>query len=483
MKNKVFSLEPNLIWKNFYNLNSIPRASKKEERIIQFMIDFGIKLGLETKKDSIGNVIIVKPATTNMLDKKTVIIQSHLDMVHEKNNDLVFDFDNSGIEMYVDNDWVKAKGTTLGADNGLGVAAIMGLLESDEIEHPKIEALFTIDEETGMTGALMLDNKMLNGDILLNLDTEEDDEIGIGCAGGVDITIKNSYKLVNIADLIFLDINISGMSGGHSGMEIHKNLANSNKILNSILIELNNLFPMHLAEISGGGLRNAIPRESSIIVGISKDIIKDFENNFVSIFLNYKNIFKSTDPNMNYSFKKNSNYFKVLDSKSQTSLLQLIDKCPNGVYKMSKDIEGLVETSNNLANIKLIDGRLIIKCLTRSSVESSKLELKNIIASIFKEYSINFSGDYPGWQPNPNSQILKVLVDVYEKLNNSKPNVAACHAGLECGIIGSHYPGLDMISFGPTIRGAHSPDERASISSTKKFWDFLIEILKNIPNK
>jgi len=483
MNKNINSLEPILIWKNFYKLNSIPRASKKEERIIQFMIDFGKNLGLETMTDRIGNVIIVKPASANMQDRKTVIIQSHLDMVHEKNNDSNFDFDNSGIEMYIDKDWVKANGTTLGADNGLGVAAIMGLLESNNIDHPKIEALFTIDEETGMTGALMLDNKILKGDILLNLDTEEDDEIGIGCAGGVDITIEKSYNLVNIDDLIFFDINITGMSGGHSGMEIHKNLANSNKILNSIIIELGDLVSLYIAKLSGGGLRNAIPRESSMTVGIPKNQIKVLESNFISNFLKYKNLYKKTDPNMNYSFNENSNYYKVLDIVNQRELIKSIDKCPNGVYKMSKDIDGLVEASNNLANIKLIDGQLTINCLTRSSIESSKLELKNLISSVFKGYSLKFSGNYPGWQPNPNSKILKVLVDVYKKLNNSEPNIAACHAGLECGIIGSHYPKLDMISFGPTIRGAHSPDERASISSTKKFWKFLIEILKNIPNK
>ena len=485
MSNALQNLEPKIIWNNFSKLNAVPRASKKEVRVIKFMYDFGINLGLETLIDGTGNVVIVKPATSDMENRKTVILQSHLDMVHEKNNDVDFDFDNSGIKMYVDNDWVRAEGTTLGADNGLGVATIMSVLESNEMSHPRLEALFTVDEETGMTGALQLDENILKGEILLNLDTEEDDEIGIGCAGGVDITLTKKFEVSSNHDLFFIKITLNGLSGGHSGMEIHKDLGNSNKLLSSIIKDLNDHFIINIAEINGGGLRNAIPRESSFILGVNE---ADFENIKIQSqksFAIIKNQFIDKDPLINLTTIKAEGSYKVLTFKNQNDLLKLIHNCPNGVYKMSDNIPGLVETSNNLANIQLNQGDLMIKCLTRSSDEPSKEELKNFIKSLFIEhnYSVNFSGDYPGWQPNMESEILAKLIEVYKKLNNSDPNVAACHAGLECGIIGSHYPKLDMISFGPTIRGAHSPDERASIKSTIKFWKFLKEVLLNIPFK
>ena len=485
MSNEIRNLEPSIIWNNFCELNAVPRPSKKEEKVIKFMYDFGVSLGLETQIDKVGNVVIFKPATDGMENRKTVVLQSHLDMVHEKNNEVDFDFEKSGIQMYVDNDWVRAKGTTLGADNGLGVATIMSVLESNDIAHPKIEALFTIDEETGMTGALKLDENILKGDILLNLDTEEDDEIGIGCAGGVDITISKSFNMTINPNLLFVKITLNGLSGGHSGMEIHKNLGNSNKLLNKIISDLNENFLIHISEINGGGLRNAIPRESSIILGVTDADFKSIKNQSFKTFDNLKDQFLNTDPLIKLDIIKLDEDFKIIDTDNQTELIKLIRNCPNGVYKMSDNIPGLVETSNNLANISLNDGNLNINCLTRSSDESSKEELKNIIKFLFiiKGYTVDFSGDYPGWQPNMSSEILAKLVKVYKDLNRTEPNVAACHAGLECGIIGSHYPKLDMISFGPTIRGAHSPDERASIKSTIKFWRFLKEVLLNIPLK
>ncbi|MDC1371631.1 aminoacyl-histidine dipeptidase [Flavobacteriaceae bacterium] len=485
MSSEIRNLEPSIIWNNFCKLNAVPRPSKKEEKVIKFMHDFGVSLGLETQIDKVGNVVIFKPATDGMENRKTVVLQSHLDMVHEKNNEVDFDFEKSGIQMYVDNDWVRAKGTTLGADNGLGVATIMSVLESNDIAHPKIEALFTIDEETGMTGALKLDENILKGDILLNLDTEEDDEIGIGCAGGVDITISKSFNMTINPNLLFIKITLNGLSGGHSGMEIHKNLGNSNKLLNKIISDLNENFLIHISEINGGGLRNAIPRESSIILGVTDADFKSIKNQSFKTFDNLKDQFLNTDPLIKLDIIKLDEDFKIIDIDNQTELIKLIRNCPNGVYKMSDNIPGLVETSNNLANISLNDGNLNINCLTRSSDESSKEELKNIIKSLFinKGYTVDLSGDYPGWQPNMSSEILAKLVKVYKDLNSTEPNVAACHAGLECGIIGSHYPKLDMISFGPTIRGAHSPDERASIKSTIKFWRFLKEVLLNIPLK
>lgn len=485
MNQDIRNQEPKSVWNHFVDLNAVPRPSKKEERVIQFMVDFGNNLNLETFVDKIGNVFIKKPATSGMENRKTVVMQGHIDMVHQKNSDTIFDFDKEGIKMFVEGDWVKAEGTTLGADNGLGVAAIMAVLSSSEISHPAIEALFTIDEETGMTGALQLDENILKGDILLNLDTEEDDEIGIGCAGGVDITISNSFDINFNESLTFIKITLNGLSGGHSGMEIHKNLGNSNKLLSGIVKDLNNNFPISIAEINGGGLRNAIPRESSFIIGINLSDFENIKSHSQKLFSIIKNKCSSTDPFVKLDVVKLNEAFKVLESESQGNLLSLIEACPNGVYKMSDNIAGLVETSNNLANIQLKQGELMIKCLTRSSDEPSKEELKNIIKSLFVKhnYSVIFSGDYPGWQPNMDSEILTKLIEVYKKLNNSEPNVAACHAGLECGIIGSHYPKLDMISFGPTIRGAHSPDERASIKSTIKFWNFLKEVLINIPFK
>ena len=486
MSQEVSNVEPIEIWKNFVLLNQVPRPSKKEERVIKFLISFAKKNNLEYKQDEIGNLVITKEATLDMTTCQTVVLQSHVDMVHEKNNEVEFDFLNSGIKMYVDGNWVKASGTTLGADNGLGVAAIMAVLESKEISHPKIEALFTIDEETGMTGALNLSDSILSGKILLNLDTEEDDEICIGCAGGIDITMNRSYILNDLSnDEVCVQILLNGLTGGHSGAEIHKGLGNSNKIIFEILNEIINHFKISICSIDGGGLRNAIPRESSTVISFSKDYINSFEQIIKKSLQKYKTKFQQTDPNLNLEFQILNYKIKQLNHKESVELIDAINNCPNGVFEMSKTIDGLVETSNNLANIKLIEGELKIMCLTRSSNEYSKVKLSKFISNIFKDISCDciFSGGYPGWEPNINSKTLKEVKNSYIKLFSSEPKVNVIHAGLECGIIGSHYPEMDMISFGPTILGAHSPDEKASISSTQKFWRFFTEILANIPQK
>ncbi len=486
MSQEVSNVEPTEVWKNFVLLNQVPRPSKKEERAIEFLISFAKKNNLEYKQDEIGNLVITKEATPEMTTCQTVVLQSHVDMVHEKNNEVEFDFLNSGIKMYVDGDWVKANGTTLGADNGLGVAAIMAVLESKEILHPKIEALFTIDEETGMTGALNLSDSILSGKILLNLDTEEDDEICIGCAGGIDITMNRSYILNDLPnDEVCVQILLNGLTGGHSGAEIHKGLGNSNKILFEILNEIINHFKISICSINGGGLRNAIPRESSTVISFSKDNINLFEQIIKKSLQKYKTKFKDTDSNLNLEFQIFNDKIKQLNNKESVELIDAINNCPNGVFEMSKSIDGLVETSNNLANIKLIEGELKIMCLTRSSSEDSKTKLSKVISNIFEDISCDctFSGGYPGWEPNINSKTLKEVKNSYIKLFSSEPKVNVIHAGLECGIIGSHYPDMDMISFGPTILGAHSPDEKASISSTQKFWRFFTEILANIPQK
>ena len=486
MSQEVSNIEPVEVWKNFVLLNQVPRPSKKEERVIEFLISFAKKNNLEYKQDEIGNLVITKEATLDMTACETVVLQSHVDMVHEKNNEVEFDFLNSGIKMYVEGDWVKASGTTLGADNGLGVAAIMAVLESKEISHPKIEALFTIDEETGMTGALNLSDSILSGKILLNLDTEEDDEICIGCAGGIDITINRSYILNDLSDdEVCAEISLNGLTGGHSGAEIHKGLGNSNKILFEILNEIIKHFKISICSINGGGLRNAIPRESSTVISFSKDNINLFEQIIKKSLQKYKTKFKGTDSNLNLEFQILNDKIKQLNNKESVELIDAINNCPNGVFEMSKSIDGLVETSNNLANVKLIEGKLKIMCLTRSSSEDSKAQLSKVISKIFEDISCDctFSGGYPGWEPNIDSNTLKEVKNSYIKLFSSEPKVNVIHAGLECGIIGSHYPEMDMISFGPTILGAHSPDEKASISSTQKFWSFFTEVLANIPQK
>ena len=484
MSNELRKLEPICLWNKFADLNAVPRPSKKEERIIEFIKAFGNSLGLETFEDQIRNVIIRKPATPGMENRKSIVLQSHLDMVHQKNNDTVFDFDVQGIEMFVDNDWIKAKGTTLGADNGIGVATIMAILESDSIPHPAIEALFTIDEETGMTGALNLKANILKGSILLNLDTEQDDEIDIGCAGGIDVTATGNYQMEELpADYSAWRISVKGLNGGHSGMDIHKGLGNANKIMNRLLYKGFELFGLAVSEINGGSLRNAIPRESESIIILPKNKINDFNTAFEQLIKDIKFELKTTEPTLQIGLQEVPLPDLIMNSDSQIQLINAIYSVSNGVYRMSADIDNLVETSNNLARVIVKDGKIFIACLTRSSIESSKMDLAQALEANFKmaNLQVSFSGSYPGWTPNVSSPILKVLTSVYEQLHQKKPKVVACHAGLECGILGKNYPNMDMISFGPTILGAHSPDERVSISSVQKYWRFVLEILKAIP--
>ncbi|MDG2073500.1 MAG: aminoacyl-histidine dipeptidase, partial [Polaribacter sp.] len=468
MNSEIRNLEPKVIWNNFADLNAVPRPSKKEERVIAFMVNFGKKLHLETVVDNVGNVIIKKPATARFENRKTVVMQSHLDMVHQKNSDTIFDFDKQGIEMYVDGDWVTAKGTTLGADNGLGVAAIMSVLESKTIEHPPLEALFTIDEETGMTGAKGLEAGYLDGEILLNLDTEEDDEIGMGCAGGIDVTAKRTYSEENVSDnsSAFI-ISISGLNGGHSGMDIHKGLGNANKIMNRVLFDGFENFGLRIAELNGGSLRNAIPRESKATIVIDTISKEPFFFEMNELIINITTEFKSLEPNLSIEISETNLPEKVMSLGVQEGFIKSIYTALNGVYRMSPDIKDLVETSNNIAKIVVKNGNISVNCLTRSSSETNKIDLANSIRSAFElaGFEVSFSGEYPGWLPNINSDILKVLDNLYEKLHGEKAKIAACHAGLECGILGQNYPKMDMVSFGPTILGAHSPDERASISS------------------
>ncbi len=486
MSTEIRQLEPSALWNKFADLNAVPRPSKKEARVIAFMKDFGKNLGLETIEDTVGNVIIKKPATAGMEDKTTVVMQSHLDMVHQKNGDTIFDFDTQGIEMFIEGDWVKAKGTTLGADNGLGVATIMAVLESTDISHPAIEALFTIDEETGMTGAMGLKGGLLSGGILLNLDTEEDDEIGVGCAGGIDVTATRTYNQEETPEFkVGYAISVKGLQGGHSGMQIHEGLGNANKIMNRVLFDGFENYGLRISEIDGGSLRNAIPRESHAIVAIDTVHEDAFLLDMALVEKTIKEEFKTMEPDLIIEVSKCETPKEIMDLGVQEGFTRALYAAINGVYKMSADIPELVETSNNVARVIAKDGKIHVGCLTRSSVESSKWDLANTLRATFEltGCEVEVSGDYPGWAPNMDSAILKVMEALYEKLYGEKPHVAACHAGLECGILGTHYPEMDMISFGPNIKGAHSPDERAQISSVQKYWNFVLEILKAIPVK
>ncbi|MCD1116277.1 aminoacyl-histidine dipeptidase [Chryseobacterium turcicum] len=477
------NIEPQIIWKNFSKLNAVPRPSKKEEKVIAFIKEFGENLGLETTVDEVGNVIIKKPATPGMENRKSIVMQSHLDMVCQKNNDVNFDFETQGIQMEVDGDWVKAKGTTLGADNGLGVATIMSILESSDIPHPDLEALFTIDEETGMTGALGLKPGQLTGQILLNLDTEEDDEIDIGCAGGIDVTVSQNYSTESSNGQI-VKIEVKGLQGGHSGMDIHKGFGNANIIMGRILYKALENQNVQLISIDGGSLRNAIPRESVALIfvrnagefienvtnGIKKEILEEFASVEAHLQINIENATSSE---------------KALSEGDSKKIILVLKSLHNGVYRMSPDVQDLVESSNNVARVELKDGGLKILNLSRSSVDSSKDSVAEQLKSVSELAGMNveFSGSYPGWKPKPGSEIVQVLEKIYTEKFSEKPHVVACHAGLECGIIGANYPEMEMVSYGPTIRGAHSPDEKANISSTQKFWSFTKDILANIPLK
>ncbi|TDQ11347.1 aminoacyl-histidine dipeptidase [Pedobacter metabolipauper] len=483
---KVDDLEPKALWNSFISLNAIPRASKKEEQVIRFMVQFGHHLGLETVQDAIGNVVIKKPATAGMENRQTVILQSHLDMVHQKNGDTHFNFDTQGIDMYVDEDWVRAKGTTLGADNGIGVATIMAILAAKNIPHPAIEALFTIDEETGMTGAKQLDPANLSGTILLNLDTEEDDELTIGCAGGIDTNTTYTYKEETLPpNSIAYHISIKGLLGGHSGMDIHKGRANANKLMNRFLYTASSALNLKVSEVDGGSLRNAIPRESNATVVVPASQKDDFHFHFSHFTGIIKDEYQAIEPSLIITAAETELPEKVMAAEDLTRITNAIYALPNGVFRMSPDIKDLVEASSNLARVIIKSGTFITQSLQRSSVESTKTDVAYAVAAAFENMGaeVSRSGDYPGWKPDASSKILDVMKKLYTDTFQEAPNVNACHAGLECGILGSHLPGMDMISFGPTIHGAHSPDECVKISSVQKFWTYLLLVLKEIPVK
>ncbi len=484
MSEQVRQLEPKALWNHFSDLNAVPRPSKKEERVIEFMVNFGKSLGLETHTDAIQNIIIKKPATAGMEDRQTVILQSHVDMVHQKNNDTTFDFDTQGIEMLVNDDWVKANGTTLGADNGIGVAAIMALLSSKDIPHPALEAMFTIDEETGMTGAKQLDPSFYDGTILLNLDTEDDDELSIGCAGGIDTNTTYSYdEVATPANTQAYQINLKGLMGGHSGMDIDKGRGNANKLLARLLYTCPVNY--YVSSFDGGGLRNAIPREAVAIVSIDKGNEGAFELHVHNTLTTLQAEYTPVEKKLTIELSKTASPEKCLSSDEQNKIIQTIYALHNGVFKMSLTFDNLVEASSSLARVLIQDGLFSTQSLQRSSVESTKGDVASAIKAAFELLGANVeqTGDYPGWEPNPDSAILKTMREIYVNKFGEQPKVLACHAGLECGILGKHLPNVDMISFGPNIRHAHSPDECCQVSSVQKFWSFLLDALAQTPKK
>lgn len=485
MNKEIFKLEPQRLWKNFYSLTQIPRPSKHEQAVIDFMVKFGKDLGLETIVDEVGNVIIRKPATPGMENRKGVVLQGHLDMVPQKNSDKVHDFEKDPIEAYIDGEWVTANGTTLGADNGMGVAAAMAVLESKDLAHGPIEALFTIDEETGMTGAFGLKAGVLKGDILMNLDSEDEGELYVGCAGGLDANIQFAYKSVPVpANMCAYELAITGLKGGHSGMDIILGRANSIKLLFRFIYNAEKNLGLKIASIDGGSLRNAIPREAFAVVVVPSSKCGDLEK-MVAQYLNiYKAEFSMTEPSLAFVAEKTAMPASIMDD-TQSRAIRAFFGCPNGVVRMSDSVPGLVETSNNLARVYSDGNKIIGQCLLRSSVESSKDALADKIAAIFEIAGANveLTGGYPGWKPNPDSPILNVMQNVYKNKYGKTPEIKAIHAGLECGLLGGVYPNWDMISFGPTIRSPHSPDEKVNIATVQKFWDYLVDVLKNVPVK
>lgn len=480
-------LKPASVWSYFYEITQIPRPSKKEEKIIAYLLDFAKKHNLEVKKDKAGNVLITKPATKGLENRPTVILQGHVDMVCEKNQGTEHNFDTDPIETYIDGDWVKAKGTTLGADNGVGVAAALAILAAGDIEHPRLECLFTVDEETGLTGAYALTKDFLTGDILINLDTEEEGELYIGCAGGKITTATFSYQTVKAPEGCFwFKAQVGGLRGGHSGSDIDRGFGNANKILNRFLWELNQNYDLVLSTIDSGNLHNAIAREGYAVCGVPYNKKEDIAVAANIFSAKIEAELKNVDSKVKLSVQSTDIPDEIIDKDTTANLLNALYACPHGVLGMSHDIPGLVETSTNLASVKMKEGNtILITTSQRSSTESLKEDAGNMIKSVFElaGAQVKFSEGYPGWKPNPDSKILKIAEASYKKLFGKDAEIKAIHAGLECGLFLEKYPHLDMISCGPTITDAHSPAEQINIPSVAKWWDLVIDILKNIPEK
>jgi len=484
MNEEILKLEPAVVWSYFREILEIPRPSKKEEKIVEYLLNFGKKHNLETLQDEVGNVLIRKSATKGMENRESVVLQSHIDMVCEKNSDKIHDFNNDPIESLIEDGWVTANGTTLGADDGIGIAAQLAILSSNEIVHGPVECLFTIDEETGLTGAFGLQPGFLKSNILLNLDSEDDGQIFIGCAGGQDTLAWLPYDKVEIPEgYKSFKIMVSGLKGGHSGDEINQNRGNANKILNRFLWANLNDLDIKLSNFDGGNLRNAIAREAFAIIMVPIEKADDLNSRLPIFEKDVRAEYHISEPDLKISISNTEDPEFVVDTESTDEFLNAVYACPHGVIAMSQDIDDFVETSTNLASVKFQEGEILITTSQRSSIESAKFDISNMVASVFKLAGgrIEHSDGYPGWKPNANSKIVAQTAEAYERLFNQKPEVLAIHAGLECGLIGDKYPEMDMTSYGPTIKRAHSPDEKIEIETVEKFWELTLDILKNIP--
>jgi len=486
MNEDLKGLMPQRVFGFFETILSIPRPSKKEEKMTEYLYNWGKSKGLDTIKDNAGNVLIRKPATKGYENRVSVCLQSHIDMVCEKNSDKVFDFEKDTIETFVENGWLKAKGTTLGADDGIGVATALAVLDSNDIEHGDIECLFTVDEETGLSGAEALDKDMLKSRILINLDSEDEGEIFIGCAGGKDTIAKIGYDKVDFPPAAMaLKVMVKGLKGGHSGDDINKGLACANKVLNRILWKIHNTYETGLSVFDGGNLRNAIAREAFAVIAVKPEDAESIMADIKTMGEEIKYEFRTTEPTMTVEVTQIEKPRFIVDALTQGDLYNVLYACPHGVLAMSREIPNFVETSTNLASVKMDDEFITVTTSQRSSVESAKEAACNRINACFSLVGADvWHGDgYPGWTPNPSSRILKIAEESYERLFGKKPVVRAIHAGLECGLIGKKYENMDMISYGPTLRGVHSPDERLEIATVDKFWKHTLDILKNVPEK
>ena len=481
------NLEPKRVFEIFEEMCAIPHGSTNTKAISDWCVAFGEKLGLEHYQDEANNVILIAPATPGYEDAPAVILQGHVDMVCEKNNDVKHDFLTDPIETEIDGEWLKAKGTTLGADNGIGVATELAILADDSIEHGPLECLFTVDEETGLTGAFELKEGFMSGDILLNLDSEDEGEIFIGCAGGIDSVAEFSYKEVEVpAGYFFFKVEVKGLKGGHSGGDIHLGRGNANKILNRFLSRMANRQDLYLCEINGGNLRNAIPREAYAICAVPEDAKHDVRTELNIFTSEVENELAVTEPDLKLVLESETPRKMAIDQDTTTRLLKALYAAPHGVYAMSQDIPGLVETSTNLASVKMKPNHIIrIETSQRSSILSARNDMANTVRAVFQlaGADVTFGEGYPGWKPNPHSAILEVAAESYKRLFGVEAKVKAIHAGLECGLFLDKYPTLDMISFGPTLTGVHSPDERMHIPSVEKFWKHLLDILAHVPAK
>ena len=484
---EIKDLTPQLVWKNFYSLTRIPRPSKKEGKVAEFLYGFGKSLGLETIRDEAGNIIIRKPATPGMEGRKGVILQGHMDMVPQKNADTVHDFEKDPIETWVDGEWVRAKGTTLGADNGLGVAVAMSVLESTDLKHGPVEVLVTVDEETGMTGARALKPGILKGDILINLDSETEGELYVGCAGGLDITASLPYSTAAMpAGYKPFLLTVKGLKGGHSGMDIILYRANANKVMARVLLPLLRDMGVKLLSVDGGSLRNAIPREAFAQIAVPEDRTAQVKEHVDAVLAAVRAEYAATDPDVSVFVEEQAaSPSEYIDDSAALAALRAVYGCPDGVWRMSDAVPGLVETSNNTAIVKSEGGKIFVKTLMRSSVDSAKDAMAEQARAVFElaGFSVEFSGGYPGWAPDSSSPILHTMKEVYKGLYGKEPAVMAIHAGLECGILGGAYPHWDKDSCGPTIMSPHSPDERVNVESVGKWWRFVAATLENIPEK